>query len=435
MNLETISVFIQKLVNLAGLCSFDDEFHALYRHNQDLLLALNKNQWIDIYARRRDIINQYHRQWTVELLPLNLLWFELGRLVASDFHIPILDLMCPNEPIYQKDREYVEQHDYFILDLFKDDKGYLRSFNYYFLMLMKGQGDVYGHLYKMSLLEAEQNKNKRRWSTLCREEMSYIWEDPTAENLFKDSAYPLFDCIKTYFTSPLSELSQGQIRTLILALYSNELIYLDRITVNAFYAQKLRIDNEIELRMIEVLLICMEERPAISLLPYMLAIAHWVAKFNPSMVIGVHELDTRFNDCPDVLDDIYRVHRIGPYWRERIPKEVHGLSQFIDANKLMSGIKEKLLRLSDLLSAPPAESNDRMIFDQMQIINLDFDNFNGINRPVVYNGLGYKISKDFVYDRDGINEQLILINQILSGAGFLSRYGIQCYYRYMMRFH
>lgn len=418
-----IKPFLEELKRCVNKSHFDDDF--LKKYTEKSLHSFDRQQWLSLFKNRKVALTSTEFSWTKtkKNRTVNRVWLSHALKVARAFSIDTLDLILPGESLDPKDRDFIKP-EYDFTDLYVDDNENLRSFSRFVGSFEPGK-EPYDAGYTLSLSEAERIKYQCDWDYFCQKILP-TWCDESQNNKFKDCAYPLFTCVTAYFSmieNPVLEqdtvANRESINALIAKVYSKELMYLDRSTVYAFYAQTIQMSADAQMKMIEVLLACRGGQSLQDRLPYMMALAQWIGMQNPAMIIK-HA----------ALDPVYQSLGIGPHCtRERIRLEIDKLLEY--SNELDSKLRKMVVELSLLLAEDT--TSDDLIFNAMKALNQKFDSHNGMPKGVRSAACRQIVTtNDYVYNQNGVNAQIIVINQLLFGWGFLEPYGINCYYRFMM---
>ena len=427
LSLESdIVPFIDDLNNCVNKSHYDIYF--LKQHKPESLYGFDRQQWISLFKNRRLALMSTDFSWTRKHRSVNLFWLELAKKVSAAFSIDIFDLIFPDVFIDTKDKVIVEENNYNFTDLYDDGNGTLRSFSRFLGSFVEGNPS-YAEAYTLSLYEAEQIRSqcKVNWDSFYNQILP-IWHKETLKDSYKECVYLLFPCVSTYF-SRLDHDSNKQdtiadeasINASITSVLSQDLIHLDRSIVYSFYAQEVQIRDNEHVKMIEVLLACTGRKPLKDRKNYMTALAWWIGQQNPAMIIKHSHLDT-----------VYQSLRIGKFCtRDRLRLEVDKLLEPDFKHELDRRIRTMVTDFSLLLA--DVNTSDAAIFTAMKTLNQKFDMHNGKTKGVRLPGRRLTFTtNDYVYNQQGINAQIIFINQLLSGWGLLESNGIDCYYRFMM---
>jgi hypothetical protein len=413
-----ILAFLKDLESFANKSQHDDAF--LKEYTAESLYAFDSKQWISIYKTRRIALQSLNYSWTQKNDIVNKSWFFFGLKIGRLFSICIMDFILPGQSINEKDRIFLETYPR-LLDLYADVNGNLRSFCR-FVISFESSTRPYDEGYILSLYEAEQIRTHYDWEYFCQFILP-LWRDDKLNDTLKYCTYLLLPSVSSYF----AHLNQDTIadrescNESILTILSQELGHIDCSVVYAFYS-KIQISSDCHLDMIEVLLACTGNQTLHDRLPYMIALARWIGMQNPSMIIN--------HPC---LDDVYESLGIGPFCsKQRVRTEIDKLLIPNYSHELDSRFRPMISDLSELLDDVTATDHD--IFNAMRALNQRFDANNQKPKAIRLPGYRHLImtTNDYVYNQHGINAQIIFINQLLSGWGFLERHDVACYYRFMM---
>lgn len=419
-----IKPFIEGLKNCVNKSDFDIDL--LNKHTTATLSKYDREEWIGLFRKRKDALMSTEFSWTRQTRTVNGWWLSLAKKVCATYSIKIFDLILPDVCIDPKDKIFFEKNPHNFTDLYVDVKGNLRSFAR-FLNSFQADTRTYYEEYTLSLYEAEQIRTQCHWNYF-RNSILPIWRDDTLNDSFKEFAYLLFPCVSTYFSMmdpmPAKQETNANVALInnsITEVLSNELILVDRSLLYGFYAKKIQIDDDCSVEMIEVLLACTGPQSLQDRMVYMTALAKWIGQHNPAMIIKHPDLNRQ-----------YQILGIGAYCsRERLNFEVHKLLEPKFKHELDRKIRKIIEDFTSMLA--DANTSDADIFDAMKTLNQKFDAHNAKVKGIRLPGRRLTLTtNDYVYNQQGINAQIIFINQLLSGWGFLESNGIRCYYRFMM---
>lgn len=437
--------------------SFDSVF--LTEHSLEALEKYDTKKWLTLFGERLSELKtsefdwikleRGQNDWSVESSGhTNYYWYHLARHAAKISGKHFIDFLFSGVVIGDNDRHHLEQIQQFCGLIYSDDFKRIEIINRIFLTAVTQERNTLASYdeegeYPLSLAELAQIQER-----LQQENTYYIpfgistWEDfrnnyflkwqlETFVGDFSDLLYPLYDLTRTYFSElgGLQGTPNGSTVSLLKNFYKNSLAELSCSSVAYFYSQTIQEDSSgrTSLHLVDALLKLNRTTNLADVLDEMLALAQWIAVYNPAMVIE----DANVQVC-------YRQALVGPFVTKK--KLSDELSKLLRNRQEISDEERLAIQmLRDQLLVQPGPDNSEQIlsseeFNQIKHIFALRDEYIKNAEPFIVFGTKGIIngSYHYVYHRAGINLRYVYIAQLLDGCGILKHFGIDDYFQLLM---
>ncbi|MCR9192933.1 MAG: hypothetical protein NXI01_09825 [Gammaproteobacteria bacterium] len=433
---------------IAGLqaCDIKSEFDRNFLANGNAAVYLyDESQWLALYARRLKAVLLTDFDWTTSnpVHPwhnqdnhANYHWYKMAENISTRSQRHITVYIFSGVEISKNTRRFLNTpKDYtnayyddahkrllalgIILQFLNNPKNPSNQFSSY---------EKNGNARALSLGEAAQIQTKQLWSHI-QEEMMPTWTDAATKSFdFTEVIYPLYEVVVAYFNLLQSNGSFAELQEALRLLYTNELKSLKVADANRFYGQIIGYDAGKPIYLLDILSKAMCLEALESVFSGMVALAVWITKQKPSMVVNHTDVDLQYRDL-----------EIGPYFTfEKLKKECSVLLTKI-RDELREDSEDNIISILAVLDVLDGQVSERVIFDAILKMFRSRDEH---NRLATYRDKSDGIatgSYEYTFYREGANKQYMYIAECLSGWGILQRYGIEDLWglliRTLTRFH